>query len=503
MSSGVLVLLEFDHGAPTSFSLHIISRARQLGAGPVSAAVIGSTGEEAPPLLAGVEKIYWAPDARLRSYHSGLWTAAVAAIVRAADPVFVLAPSGPLVNDFLPRAATRIGAALSSNCMDVDLVGDGQVRVLRPLFEGRVFEEVELAVTAPHFVSLLPVHRLLDKHEISESSSPVEVVALEVRLLPVDSKLKVVRVDETHSAPGPFLQARSGAALAWLYGEVAPEEIDAKVRPFSTGEEAEDRCSRFLSTCGYCRRPTVLLGERSRFAEWHSERIVICANCGWWCALKKSSTASDSGGVMDNYYLARGLLKAMDVSNISAPLEELQAYLVAKYSARFDLHPKRLEDIVGSVFSAHGYQVRATSYSGDEGIDLFVLDGESNDAVGVQVKRYRNKIKAEQIRAFTGALMLARLTRGIFVTTSSFQRGAEKATEKLGTLEYHVDLWDAETFYDRLSIARAPSYIWLEDPHAPFFDYWNDLKRLSSIGRGIDFGHGYLRLPQVEPDEES
>jgi restriction system protein len=164
------------------------------------------------------------------------------------------------------------------------------------------------------------------------------------------------------------------------------------------------------------------------------------------------------------------LLRTLDLSDISAPVADVQRYLLAKYSDRFSIHPRQYEEVVASVFGGLGYKVRLTSFSGDDGIDVFVLDG-GNDTVGVQVKRYRGKIEAEQIRAFAGALMLAGLTRGVYVTTNGYRKGAERTTEKYGRMGMVVELWDASAFYDRMQIAQRAAYECYDDQTAPFFPY--------------------------------
>jgi restriction endonuclease Mrr len=57
----------------------------------------------------------------------------------------------------------------------------------------------------------------------------------------------------------------------------------------------------------------------------------------------------------------------------------------------------------------------------------------------VQVKRYRNAIQVEQIRSLAGAHMAHGMTRGIFVTTSSFQSGAQPSTETMVARGWTID----------------------------------------------------------------
>jgi restriction system protein len=155
----------------------------------------------------------------------------------------------------------------------------------------------------------------------------------------------------------------------------------------------------------------------------------------------------------------------LDLSDISAPVAEVHNYLLARYSDRFTVHPRKYEELVGSVFSGLGYKVRLTSFSKDDGVDIFVLDG-TTDTIGIQVKRYQNKIEAEQIRAFAGALTLNGLTQGVFVTTSSYRHGARQTAQRYRTLGMAIELWDAPMFYDRLRIVQRSNLY--DDSTAPY-----------------------------------
>jgi len=52
---------------------------------------------------------------------------------------------------------------------------------------------------------------------------------------------------------------------------------------------------------------------------------------------------------------------------------------------------------VASVFRDCGFHARVTSYSGDGGIEVILERGD--ETIGVQVKRYKSAIDAEQIRS--------------------------------------------------------------------------------------------------------
>ncbi|MFL9826140.1 restriction endonuclease, partial [Rhodoplanes sp. SY1] len=71
--------------------------------------------------------------------------------------------------------------------------------------------------------------------------------------------------------------------------------------------------------------------------------------------------------------------------------------------------------------------VRRLGKSGDEGIDGVVNEDPLGlDVVYIQAKRYAsdNTIGRERIQQFAGALVGQGASKGVFVTTSSFSRGA-------------------------------------------------------------------------------
>jgi restriction system protein len=137
-----------------------------------------------------------------------------------------------------------------------------------------------------------------------------------------------------------------------------------------------------------------------------------------------------------------------------------------------------MELLVGDVFRNIGFNVRVTAYSNDDGIDLFVLDGKDDKTVGVQVKRYRNKIEAKQIRSFAGALVLNGLTRGVFVTTSGYTKGASNTAQRYLANKVDIDLWDSPRFYEALKLIQRPMYEGSDDPSAPFYDLCMDFEQL-------------------------
>lgn len=102
------------------------------------------------------------------------------------------------------------------------------------------------------------------------------------------------------------------------------------------------------------------------------------------------------------------------------------------------LPPVGFEDLVMRLLGAMGYghsgAVERTSETGDAGIDgIISQDPLGLDRIYVQAKRYAEDrvIHRPTIQGFVGALMSAQGDRGVFITTSSFSRGAIDEAERV------------------------------------------------------------------------
>jgi restriction system protein len=212
-------------------------------------------------------------------------------------------------------------------------------------------------------------------------------------------------------------------------------------------------------------------------------QLTVCPYCGWWNVYRVLQGEHPRTPDIECYDGAIGSLRELDLTDISVPLAELRSYLVRRSDALFEVHPRRFEEVVCSVFCDLGYNARATAYSRDGGVDI-VLEGSAGTTVGVQVKRYakERQIEAEQIRSLAGALLVNGHTRGVFVTTSSFRKGAKATAKQLTAIGYPVELMDAERFLDALGIAQFNSFELDQERYAAYV-----------LSQGVDLGSGRAR----------
>lgn len=186
------------------------------------------------------------------------------------------------------------------------------------------------------------------------------------------------------------------------------------------------------------------------------EELFICPCCGWW-KYRRDDGQEWGGACRILYYAGNyGKLKNLSQSDIAEPMDDLEKSLIKKDIVPIS-RPRIFEELVASVFKSAGYNVHLTSYSKDGGIDI-ILAESADKSIGVQVKRYKNKIGVEQIRAFSGALIHGGFTSGIFVTTSTFTSGAEKAAKITSTRGIPVILYDTKRFFEALGVKPREMY---------------------------------------------
>lgn len=98
--------------------------------------------------------------------------------------------------------------------------------------------------------------------------------------------------------------------------------------------------------------------------------------------------------------------------------------------------PEFFEHLVLDLLHALGYgtsrsDLQRVGGSGDGGIDgIISLDRLGLEKVYVQAKRWKDAVGSPEIQGFMGALQLQGASKGVFITTSAFTRGAKEAAVK-------------------------------------------------------------------------
>ena len=190
-----------------------------------------------------------------------------------------------------------------------------------------------------------------------------------------------------------------------------------------------------------------------------SARIFGCPNCGWWNAyelVEHRMYRRVGYTVRRSLKRAAGCLVELDVSDRTAAVQAIRDHLAIHRKALSRVHPDRLEKVVADVYKDLGYHSVATASSGDDGIDV-ILD-KGGIRIGVQVKRYKNKVQLKELRELAGALVLDGMTKGVFVTTSDFTSGAPRTVQGFQQHGIQIELINGERLLSQLEIAQRAMY---------------------------------------------
>lgn len=118
---------------------------------------------------------------------------------------------------------------------------------------------------------------------------------------------------------------------------------------------------------------------------------------------------------------------------ISQAIDELNAALEDDILASLKaVDPKLFEHIVVDLMEAMNYGVgTATRYVSDGGVDGIIDEDELGlSKIYLQAKRYNDgKVNEKEMRDFVGALATNNVSKGVFITTSSFADKAEKTAQ--------------------------------------------------------------------------
>jgi electron transfer flavoprotein alpha subunit len=189
----ILAILEQRGGAWHRMSWETLAAAQQLGAElqlPVSAAVVGDNVAAPAGELAGkkLERVHAVEHALLKDYTPDGYSAALRQLIAAVKPRVVLFPHTYQVRDFAPKLATALERVLVSDIV-AHRVENGELVLVRQLFQGKINVDVRFAGEPPYFASVQAGAYRADKVEAGsaaiEKFTP-EISAATIRTKPLE-----------------------------------------------------------------------------------------------------------------------------------------------------------------------------------------------------------------------------------------------------------------------------------------------------------------------------
>jgi electron transfer flavoprotein alpha subunit len=187
--SGVLAVLEQRDGKLHKMSLEALAAAQQFGSElvlPVFAAILGASVEA----LAGykLDKLHVLEHELLKDYTPDGYSLALQQLIARHKPKFVILPHTYQVRDFAPKLATALGRVLVSDVV-AHRVENGNLVLVRQLFQGKINADVRFEGDAPYFASIQAGAFRADKLEAGtapvEKMTP-ELTAAQIRTKPLE-----------------------------------------------------------------------------------------------------------------------------------------------------------------------------------------------------------------------------------------------------------------------------------------------------------------------------
>ncbi|RLC95082.1 MAG: electron transfer flavoprotein subunit alpha [Chloroflexi bacterium] len=191
---GVLVLAEAQEAQVAPVTTELLGLGRRLAhelSSALSALLIGSGvgGISQDVIALGADTVYVADRPELGTFNSDAYTAVATKVCREAAPSVVLMGHTSIGRDIAPRVAARLGASLSTDCVDLRVDQDtGRLLQTRPVHGGNALATIASRVH-PQMATMRP-----------RSAAPAEPdPSRNGRIIPVDTSVLDIqaRVVET------------------------------------------------------------------------------------------------------------------------------------------------------------------------------------------------------------------------------------------------------------------------------------------------------------------
>lgn len=210
--------------------------------------------------------------------------------------------------------------------------------------------------------------------------------------------------------------------------------------------------------CPFCREIIPMIYDTPRS---YLVNVWSCVKCGWWeVRLEETEYYDTPHDSMTTEILRHAIVRKFSADAIDLPISVLTAELAKHPDTLYDIHPRKMEEMVKHVFeSFFNCDVKHCGQSHDQGIDLILV--QSNSPVLVQVKRRQRPGFVEPvscIREFLGAIFLQGQKNAIYVTTASHFSSASKASARTALekkLVNRLDLVDMTRFLEMLAVAKT------------------------------------------------
>jgi electron transfer flavoprotein alpha subunit len=194
--AGIWVYAEHKDGKVKKVAFEILTEAKKLAekkGEPLCAVLMGSEVEAMVSQVGayGPAKVYCVETDALAQYTTGAYAKALSDLIQQEQPSIVLFGASINGKDLSARVSGKLGVGLATDCTAIDLDDGGKLKVIRPMFAGKVYAEVAFADATPQMASVRP--NVLTPGEPDASLTP-EVAKVAASAGPEDIGLEIKEV---------------------------------------------------------------------------------------------------------------------------------------------------------------------------------------------------------------------------------------------------------------------------------------------------------------------
>jgi len=202
----ILVLADHDHGTPRKVTNQVLTAARTVGDGTVSAAVFGAGAADAAERLGsfGVATAYVWESEDADAYATEPSTCGLVAAIERSGAAIVLYPADPFLTDVVARAAIRVGGGVITDAVDLELSGDRLVAT-KAIFGGDMISRCQVRGDRVQFIGVKANAFAAEECD----GAPAQVVPLDVVLPDRARRAAIIEVVEHPAAGRPEMAEAS------------------------------------------------------------------------------------------------------------------------------------------------------------------------------------------------------------------------------------------------------------------------------------------------------
>lgn len=158
---GIWIIAEHKEGKLKKITYELLSLGKKLkekNSEELCALLIGSDVENLANQLGpyGADKVFVIEDEILKDYTNESYTQAITGLAKAQNPSILLGGATARGKDLLPRVAASLVTGLASDCVNIEMENSNLLKIIRPIYAGKVLMEVTIPDSKPQMASLRP-----------------------------------------------------------------------------------------------------------------------------------------------------------------------------------------------------------------------------------------------------------------------------------------------------------------------------------------------------------